>query len=60
MSEMQLINAANFMNKHFFSVYPTEEQTIDEILKKFSYLIRKKNIQTFSRKDCGYRKLVKL
>lgn len=46
MTEMQLIDAANFMNKHFYSVYPTDEQTIEEILKKFSYLIRKKNIQT--------------
>jgi twinkle protein len=46
MTEMQLIEGMKFMQKHFFSVFPEDEQTIDEILKKFSYLVRKKNIQT--------------
>lgn len=46
MNEMQLQDGIRFMNEHFFMVYPEEEQSIDEILKRFSYLIRKKNLKT--------------
>ena len=46
MTEMQIKEGMIFVNEHFFTVYPDEEQTLDEILKKFSYLIRKQNIKT--------------
>lgn len=46
MSEMQIKEGIKFMNEHFFMVYPEKDQTIDEILKRFSYLVRKQRIQT--------------
>jgi twinkle protein len=46
MSEMQMQEGMRFMENHFFIVYPDEDQTLDEILRRFSYLVRKKNIKT--------------
>ena len=46
MTEMQLKEGIKFVQKHFYAVYPPEDQTIDEILKRFSYLVRKQNINT--------------
>jgi len=46
MSEMQLKEGIKFMQEHFYTVYPEEEQSLEEILKRFSYLVRKKNIKT--------------
>lgn len=46
MTDMQIEEGMRFVNEYFFTVYPDENQTLDEILKKFSYLIRKKNIKT--------------
>jgi twinkle protein len=46
MSEMQLKEGIKFMQEHFYTVYPEENQTLDEILSRFSYLVRKKNIRT--------------
>lgn len=46
MSEDQIKSGIEFMQDHFYTVYPTEEQSLEEILKRFSYLVRKKNIQT--------------
>ena len=46
MSEKELLDGIDFVNEYFFSVYPNDDQSLDEILKKFSYLVRKKNIDT--------------
>lgn len=46
MSENELLEGIDFVNEFFFSVYPNDDQSLDEILKKFSYLVRKKNIDT--------------
>lgn len=46
MTEMQMSEGIKFMQEHFYMVYPDEEQSLDEILKRFSYLVRKKNIKT--------------
>lgn len=45
MSESELTNGIEFINKHFYTVLPEENHTIDELLKKFSYLVRKKNLK---------------
>jgi twinkle protein len=46
MSEKELLDGIDFVNEYFFLVYPNDDQSLDEILKKFSYLVRKKNIDT--------------
>lgn len=46
MNEMQLRDGMTFINNHFFIVYPREEHSIDELLKRFSYLVRKNAIHT--------------
>ena len=46
MTEIQLREGMNFMQEHFYTVYPEEDQSLDEILKRFSYLARRKNIKT--------------
>lgn len=46
MTELQMKDAIQFIQNHFYAVYPQEDQTIEEILKRFSYLVRKKNINT--------------
>jgi twinkle protein len=35
-----------FTNKHFYNIYPDEDHSIDEILKLFSYTVRKYDIKT--------------
>jgi len=44
MSKDELIEGLEIINKYFYSVFPEEDHTIDELLKKFSYLVRKKNL----------------
>ena len=46
MSEDQLLSGLDFANKHFFTVYPEKEKTLDELLNRFSYMIRKYNLDT--------------
>ena len=46
MNEMQLIEGLEFVNKHFFSLLPEKDHTLDTLLKKFSYMVRKFNIDT--------------
>jgi len=46
MTEYQLKEGIEFCNKYFFTVYPDEDHSINELLSKFSYLVRKKNIKT--------------
>jgi len=46
MTEMQLKKGIEFCQEYFYTVYPNDDHSIDEILKKFSYLVRKKNIKT--------------
>jgi len=48
MNEMQMESGIDFCNKHFFTVYPNEDHSIDELLKKFSYLVRKNNINSIT------------
>lgn len=48
MNEMQMKSGIDFCNNHFFSVYPSEDHSISELLKKFSYLVRKHNIKTIT------------
>lgn len=38
--------AINFTDNYFFNVYPEEDHSLDEILKKFSYTVRKFNCKT--------------
>lgn len=46
MTKEQLMNGIEFANKHFFTVYPEKEKTLDELLNRFSYMIRKQNLDT--------------
>ena len=46
MTPIQMEEGMRFMNEHFFVVMPKEDQTLDEVLRLFSYLIRKKGLQT--------------
>jgi len=46
MSEVQLNEGINFMDHHFITINPSEDHSIDELLKKFSYVIRKNNVKT--------------
>jgi len=46
MNEMQVIDGRNFMQEYFHAVYPSEDHSLEEILKKASYLVRKKKIKT--------------
>lgn len=48
MSEMQIKSGIEFCNSHFYTVYPDEDHSIDELLRKFSYLVRRFNIKTVS------------
>ena len=44
MSEENLLQGLDFVDKHFYTVYPENDKTIDELLKRFSYMIRKYNL----------------
>lgn len=46
MNEMQMELGIEFCSKHFYSVYPEDDHSLDELLKKFSYLVRKNNIKS--------------
>lgn len=46
MNEMQLKDGMKFMDAHFYNVYPNEDHSVDELLRRFSYLVRKYGIQT--------------
>lgn len=46
MTEEELLSGLEFVNKHFFTVYPEKEKTLDELLNRFSYMIRKYNLDT--------------
>ena len=46
MTEFQLVEGMKFMQDHFYVVYPEEGQTLDQLLERFSYLVRKNNVQT--------------
>lgn len=39
-------NATIFVTKYFYNIYPDDDHTIEEILKKFSYTVRKFDIKT--------------
>jgi len=44
MSEAELLEGLDVINRHFYSVFPEENHDIDSLLNKFSYLVRKKNL----------------
>lgn len=44
MSETEYTEAANFINEHFFYVYPENEHDINSINEKFRYLVMKKGV----------------
>jgi len=46
MTSEQLDKGLEFINNYFFSVYPEEDHSIDELLSKFSYTVRKYNVKT--------------
>lgn len=46
MTEEELLTGLEFANKHFYTVYPEKEKTLDELLNRFSYMIRKYNLDT--------------
>jgi len=46
MTKDELLSGIEFANKHFFTVYPEKEKTLDELLNRFSYMIRKHNLDT--------------
>lgn len=48
MSEMQLLNGIDFADKYFINVYPEEDHSLDELMKLFSYTVRKHNIKTIT------------
>lgn len=46
MTEMQLEDGLKFTQNHFYSLLPEEDHTLDTLLKKFSYMIRKYGLDT--------------
>jgi twinkle protein len=46
MSEDEALKGIDFANDYFYNVYPDQDHSIDEILKLFSYTVRKHNIKT--------------
>ncbi len=46
MTESELLEGLEEINKYFYSVFPEEDHTIDELLNRFSYLVRKKNLKS--------------
>ena len=44
MTEQQYTEAIDFIDKYFFTVFPEEKQTLDEIFERFDYLVRKHGI----------------
>jgi len=44
MSEKEYIEACDFINNHFFYVYPDDEHSIEAIHEKFRYLVLKKGV----------------
>lgn len=45
MTEVEYLNASNFINKHFFLIYPDFDFKIDTIFEKVKYLVRKQGIE---------------
>lgn len=45
-NKIEVNEALFFVNNHFINVYPKESHTLDEILDKFSYTVRKYNCKT--------------
>lgn len=46
MSPDQLDKGVKFTNKYFFNVFPDDDHSLDAVLKKFSYTVRKYNVKT--------------
>lgn len=44
MSEKEYVDACDFINRHFFYVYPEDEHDIESIHDKFRYLVLKKGV----------------
>jgi twinkle protein len=44
MGESDYVTACNFLNEHFFYVYPEDEHDLNSIHEKFRYLVMKKGI----------------
>lgn len=44
MTEKEYLEASNFVNKHFFLIYPESDFKIDTLFEKASYLVRKQGI----------------
>jgi twinkle protein len=44
MGENDYVTACNFLNEHFFYVYPEDEHDLNSIHEKFRYLVMKKGI----------------
>lgn len=48
MSQMELEEAIDWVNKYFINIYPEEDHSLDELLKLASYTIRKFGIKTIT------------
>jgi len=46
MSEAELLKGIEFVNKYFFSVLPPEDHSLEELITKFSYTVRKYNVKS--------------
>jgi twinkle protein len=46
MTESDMQHGINFVNDYFINIYPEEDHSIDELLKKFSYAVRRYNIKS--------------
>jgi twinkle protein len=44
-SREEFINAMNVIKKHVFLIYPEKNQTLEELFKRFDYLVRKHGIR---------------
>lgn len=44
MSEQQYLEACNFVNEHFFIINPEDDFTLDTIIEKTRYLVKRKGI----------------
>jgi len=46
MNELELKDAMKFINKYFYNVFPEKDHSLESLLKKFSYCVRKYNVKT--------------
>lgn len=46
MSQMEINNAMDFISEYFYSIFPEKDHSLESLLAKFSYCVRKYNVKT--------------